>query len=627
MCGIVGFVDQRSAEDKKPILKEMMDKIVHRGPDSSGMHVTDEVGLGFRRLSIIDLSEGSQPIYNEDKTKVITFNGEVYNYKALREDLVAKGHVFTTHTDTEVILHGYEEYGQDIVKKLRGMFAFVIWDEETKELFGARDHFGIKPFYYANMNGTFMYGSEIKSFLPHPSFEKELNKEALKPFMTFQYPAINETFFKGVFKLKEGHRFTYKNGVMNIEQYYDYHAHPENLSLEETVDKIDDVVKSSIKIHEEADVEIGSFLSSGVDSSYVAAVLRPNQTYSIGFDGGEYSEADAAKALADKLELNNKSRVIGSEEAFSAFPRIQYFLDEPDSNFSCVPLYFLSEFASRDMKVVMSGEGADELFAGYQTYGFYSNVKAIRVVAEGMKKLPKNMRYKIAKSIKHKHFHGQLHLYTSLAPAEEFFIGPSRIFEPEEADEILTPEYRKAPTIEDIVGPIYKKVEKEDCELRKMQYLDIHQWMPGDILLKADKMSMANSLELRVPILDRKVAEVSEVVPNKYLINAENTKYAFRQAAARHIPQEWYDRTKLGFPTPIKVWLHEDKFYHVVRDMFNQEFVSQFFDREKITQLLDDFYNDKNNDRKKIWNIYTFLVWYDIYFNHNGEMPELMEFA
>lgn len=626
MCGIVGFVDSMNFKEKESTIQKMMDKIIHRGPDDFGMHITDNVAMGFRRLSFVDLAEGGQPIYNEDNSKVITFNGEIYNYKELKEDLITKGHKFKTKTDTEVILHGYEEYGADITSKLRGMFAFVIWDENTNTLFGARDPFGIKPFYYAQMNGTFMYGSEIKSFLPHPNFKKELNSEAIKPFMTFQYPAINETFFKGVFKLKEGHYFTYQNGVMNIKQYFDFHADPKNMSFEETVNLIDKTVKDSINLHREADVEVGSFLSSGVDSSYVTAVLRPDKSYSIGFDVGEFSEADAAHELADKLELHNKKRALSSEEAFSSFAKIQYYLDEPDSNFSCIPLYFLSEFASRDVKAVMSGEGADELFGGYQTYGFYTTSKPLRVVAEGLKKLPKTFRYSIAKSIKYKHFKGQLHLYTSLAPAEDFFIGHSEIFTPEEADELLTPTYQNGKTPKEIVDPIYANVANEKSEIRKMQYLDIHQWMPGDILLKADKMSMANSLELRVPILDLEVAKVAAKIPNKYMINAENTKVAFRHAAARHIPKEWYNRTKLGFPTPVKVWLREEKFYNVVREMFQRDFVGEFFNQEKIINLLDDFYNNKNEDRKKIWNIYTFLVWYDVYFNHNGEIPENTKF-
>lgn len=620
MCGIVGFVDRSNTTQKEQVIKEMMDTIVHRGPNSSGQFIDEGVALGFRRLSIIDLEGGSQPIYNEDETKIITFNGEIYNYQSIREDLIAKGHVFTTHADTEVLLHGYEEYGIELLQKIRGMFAFVIWDTEKQELFGARDHFGIKPLYYAQMNGTFMYGSEIKSFLKHPNFVKELNKEALKPYMTFQYSALDETFFKNVYRIKEGHYFTYKDGELKIEQYWDVDEKETDLTLEETVDLIDKTVVSSVEAHRIADVEVGSFLSSGVDSSYVTAVLRPEHSYSIGFGDKTYNESVEAKKLAELIDLNNTSRVVTGDEAFDYFPLIQYHLDEPDSNPSCVPLYFLAELASRDVRVALSGEGADELFAGYQAYGMNTNSKMVKVVAEGLKKLPKGMRYKIGRGLKGKTFRGALHLYTSLAPAEDFFIGQAKVFEEEEAVDYLQPTYQTSPSVKEIVQVHYDQVQ-DMSEIKKMQYLDMHQWMPKDILLKADKLSMASSLEVRVPLLDKELMKVSEQVPTKYLINAENTKYAFRQAAARHLPEEWYNREKLGFPVPIKDWLREEKYYKIIRSLFEQEFVKEFFDQEKILKLLDDNFEGKADGRRKIWTIYTFLTWYQVYFINDGEKP------
>ncbi len=620
MCGIVGFVDRSNTTQKEQVIKEMMDTIVHRGPNSSGQFIDEGVALGFRRLSIIDLEGGSQPIYNEDETKIITFNGEIYNYQSIREDLIAKGHIFRTHADTEVLLHGYEEYGVELLQKIRGMFAFVIWDTEKQELFGARDHFGIKPLYYAQMNGTFMYGSEIKSFLKHPNFVKELNKEALKPYMTFQYSALDETFFKNVYRIKEGHYFTYKDGELKIEQYWDVDEKETDLTLDETVDLIDKTVVSSVEAHRIADVEVGSFLSSGVDSSYVTAVLRPEHSYSIGFGDKTYNESVEAKKLAELINLNNTSRVVTGDEAFDYFPLIQYHLDEPDSNPSCVPLYFLAELASRDVRVALSGEGADELFAGYQAYGMNTNSKMVKVVAEGLKKLPKGMRYKIGRGLKGKTFRGALHLYTSLAPAEDFFIGQAKVFEEEEAVEYLQPTYQSSPSVKDIVQVHYDQVQ-DMSEIKKMQYLDMHQWMPKDILLKADKLSMASSLEVRVPLLDKELMKVSEQVPTKYLINAENTKYAFRQAAARHLPEEWYNREKLGFPVPIKDWLREEKYYKIIRNLFEQEFVKEFFDQEKILKLLDDNFEGKADGRRKIWTIYTFLTWYQVYFINDGEKP------
>ena len=631
MCGIAGFVNDMPIDVKCPVLQRMTDMIAHRGPDSEGHYIDEHAALGHRRLSIIDLGGGQQPIYNEDGSKVITFNGEIYNYQTLREELIAAGHTFTTKSDTEVLLHGYEQWGVDLLQRVRGMFTFVIWDKNKQELFGARDHFGIKPFYYAKMNGTFMYASEIKSLLRHPDFVKELNAEALKPYMTFQYPAIGETFFKGVYKLPEGHYFTYRDGKMDIHRYYDEDFREGKQKLGELVNSIDQTVCDSVKAHQIADVEVGSFLSSGVDSSYVAAVARPQHTYSIGFGKGTYNESQQAGELAELLKLNNTAESLTDEEAFAAFPRIQWHLDEPDSNPSCVPLYFLSALAAKDVKVVLSGEGADELFAGYIDYGVHTKFKPIKVVTRWLTHLPAGARKAIArfcKGKKGKTFPGAWHLYANLAPAEESFIGQARVFEESQSEQLLKPEYRKAPSVQSIVDKTYARVEgKGLSELKKKQYLDMHQWMPGDILLKADKMTMAHSLELRVPLLDKELMGVAEQVPTKYLITDENTKYAFRQAAGRHLPKEWYDREKLGFPVPIKKWLREEKFYKYVRSVFERDYVSQFFDQDALLKMIDDNYAGKTDDRRKIWAVYSFLTWYDVYFVHDGEKPDVIAIA
>ena len=476
MCGIVGFVNDK--DNKKTIINTMMDRIVHRGPNSSGEYIDKHVALGFRRLSIIDLEGGTQPIYNEDRTKIIIFNGEIYNYQPLREELIAAGHVFQTHADTEVLLHGYEEWGTELLQKIRGMFAFAIWDNEKNELFGARDHFGIKPYYYAEMNGTFMFGSEIKSFLPHPDFNKELNKEALKPYMTFQYSPLNgETFFKDVYRLPEGHYYTYKDGKLDIQQYWDADFETkETHSRQEWIEKIDETVQASIEAHTVSDVEVGSFLSSGVDSSYVTSVLKPDHSFSIGFDDKTYNEAIEARKLTELLDLDNTAAVIDGDMSFKAFPLIQYHLDEPDSNPSCVPLYFLANLASQSVRVVQSGEGADELFAGYQTYGFHTNSKFIRVIAQGLKKLPKGTRYNLGRKIgKMKNFHGRIHLYESLAPAKEYFIGHARVFEESEASEVLTPKYQTAPSVDEIMTVHYEKTEgiKDEVNMRGFERADV----------------------------------------------------------------------------------------------------------------------------------------------------------
>lgn len=615
MCGIVGFVNTK--DNKEEIVTNMMDRIVHRGPNSSGHYIDKGVALGFRRLSIIDLEGGSQPIYNEDRSKVIIFNGEIYNFQPLREQLIQAGHIFTTHADTEVLLHGYEEWGTELLQKVRGMFAFAIWDIEKQELFGARDHFGIKPYYFAEMNDTFMFGSEIKSFLPHPDFDKQLNKEALKPYMTFQYSPLNgETFFKGVYRLPEGHYYTYKDGQLDIQQYWDADFTKKgDFSRDEWVNKIDETVQSSIAAHKIADVEVGAFLSSGVDSSYVASVLRPDRSFSIGFDDKTYNEAIEARKLTNILGLNNTAAVIYGDMSFKAFPLIQYHLDEPDSNPSCVPLYFLANMAAQQVRVVQSGEGADELFAGYQTYGFHTHSKPLRVFAQGLKKLPKGMRYSIGRKFGNmKNFHGRIHLYEATAPAREFFIGHAHVFDEDEAASYLTADFQQAPSVKEIMDPHFDNAERIDSEVNKMQYVDVHQWMPKDILLKADKLSMASSLELRVPLLDIEVMKLAQTIPTKFLMNQNNTKDAFREASNRHLPEEWANREKLGFPVPIKAWLKEDHGYNEVKQLFTADFAAEFFDQEKIMKLLNDHHEGKAEVQRKIWTIFTFLTWYKVFF-------------
>ena len=368
MCGITGFIDKR-IKNKDMVIKDMADLIKHRGPDSDGYYVDDDVAMGFRRLSIIDLEGGSQPIFNEDKTKVITFNGEIYNYQYLKEDLIVKGHVFNTSTDTEVILHGYEEYGEEILLMLRGMFSFVIYDINKKELFGARDFYGIKPMYYYLKGKCFMYSSEIKSFLGNPNFEKELNRDMLEKYLTFQYSVGSDSFFKNVYKLLPGHYFKYKDGKMFIKKYYEIElSSDKSKSLEDYVKGIDELIRDSVKAHKISDVEVGSFLSSGVDSSLIATLADVDKTFTVGYDNKKYSEIDYAKELSDILKVENINKKISKNEYFDKFADIEYFMDEPLADPSAIALYFVANIASKHVKVALSGEGADEIFGGYNIY-------------------------------------------------------------------------------------------------------------------------------------------------------------------------------------------------------------------------------------------------------------------
>ncbi|PYF01858.1 asparagine synthase (glutamine-hydrolyzing) [Ureibacillus chungkukjangi] len=605
MCGFTGFIGE--VNNPEEVLGEMMNQIIHRGPDSRGTFVEGVAALGFRRLSIIDLEHGNQPLYNEDNSLVLIFNGEIYNFEEIRDDLIAKGHIFTTQTDSEVLIHGYEEYGEQLVQKLRGMFAFVIWDKNKKKLFAARDQFGIKPFYFAYMNRTLMFGSEIKSFLPHPNFIKRLNQQALKPYLTFQFPVLNETFFKGVYKLPSAHYMTFENGEIKTTRYWEPTFEPVERSIGEIVEEIDEVVYESIKSHQISDVKVGSFLSSGVDSSYVASVLRPDKTFTVGFSDQNFSEIDNAVDLSKELGIENINKVLDPDLCFEQLDEIQYMMDEPHSNPSIVPLYFLAELARKHVTVVLSGEGADELFGGYAEYDETTNMRKY-------KKFPSFIRRPLGELAKQlPEIRGKNFLMKGGLPIEDTFIGQATIFEEKEAIKILNEEFKKAPSVKSIVKPIYDKVKNQD-DVTKKQILDLNLWLVDDILLKADKMSMAHSIELRVPFLDKEVMRVASTIPTRYRVNEKNTKYSLRLAANKTLPEAWAKRKKLGFPVPIRLWLQEEKYYKEIKKTFESKTASHFFNQYEILKLLNDHYEGRAKNQRKIWTIYMFLIWYSRYF-------------
>lgn len=610
MCGFVGFTNK--INDASIVLGKMMDRIKHRGPDSDGKYVDEQIAMGFRRLSIIDLSDqGSQPIFNEDKSLVLTFNGEIYNYKDLREELVASGHKFYTQTDSEVLIHGYEQWGENMLDKLRGMFAFVIFNKNTNEVFGARDFFGIKPLYYAKMGETLMWGSEIKSFLDHPHLKKELNTDVLETYLTFQYSPTTETFFKNVYKLPAAHCFTYKNGEMNVRRYWEVKFHADNgPSLEDWVNRISDTFKNSVEVHKFADVEVGSFLSSGVDSSYVAAVANVDKTFTVGFGEDEkYNEIGYAKEFSKYINKENFSKVISPEEYWNSLSKIQYHMDEPLADPAAVALFFVCQIASEKVKAVLSGEGADEIFGGYNIYHNPADMASYF-------KIPRPIRKAVgAVAEKLPHKHGINYLIRGSKDLDERFIGNAYIFSEKERKDILSIK-TNAPDAMAITKPFYDKVRDQD-QVTQMQYIDLHLWMTGDILLKADKMSMAHSLELRVPFLDRKVMELAEQIPVKDRVTETETKYAMRLAALQACPPQTAKKKKLGFPVPIRVWLKEDKYYNIVKDKFTSPQSAQFFHTDKLVQLLDDHRAGKYDYSRKIWTVFSFLVWYDVYFSDN----------
>ncbi|UOE94049.1 asparagine synthase (glutamine-hydrolyzing) [Alkalihalobacillus sp. LMS39] len=611
MCGFVGFAHS-TVENKTETIEKMMNAIIHRGPDSGGVYSDQDVTFGFRRLMIIDLSEeASQPMFNEDKRYVLVFNGEIYNYQELREDLIEKGHSFQSHSDSEVIIHGYEEYGVDLLQKVRGMFAFAIWDTKEETLFMARDFVGIKPLYYTQntTDGSLLFGSEIKSFLHQPAFKKELNKNALKPYLTFQYSVLDETFFKGVFKLKPGHYMIYKKGSMEIKPYWDISFDEKENSLDHYIKEIKATLKESVEYHKISDVKVGSFLSGGVDSSYITALLMPNKTFSVGFKDHEgiFNETNLAERLSDILEIENNKKMVDADEFFEKVPTIQYHMDEPQSNLSSVPLYFLSELARKHVTVVLSGEGADEIFGGYV---WYQNSPKM----EKYKKIPFGIRRSLS-SISKKLPENRItsFLVKGGLKVEEQFIGQAKVFEEQDALAVLKEDYQNAPSIESITKEYYDKVKDKD-DLTKMQYIDMKLWLPGDILLKADKMSMAHSIELRVPFLDKQVMEMASHIPAPLRVNETNTKFALREASNEVLPEEWANREKVGFPVPFRYWIREEKYYNLVKEVFQSEEAHEFFNVEELMRYLNEHFEEKHNYARYIWTVYVFLVWYKKFF-------------
>ncbi|WEK54332.1 MAG: asparagine synthase (glutamine-hydrolyzing) [Candidatus Cohnella colombiensis] len=614
MCGFAGFANSSVTQDETAVIHKMMNTIRHRGPDSEGIYSDRAVTLGFRRLMIIDLSDdASQPMYNEDKSCVLVFNGEIYNYRELRIDLLEKGHVFVSHSDSEVIVHAYEEYGVDVLQKLRGMFAFAIWDRNTESLFIARDPFGIKPLYYTQntKDQAFLFASEMKAFLPYPGFLKELNHDALKPFLTFQYSALDETFFKGVYKLQPGHYMVLQGGTLEVKRYSEpqFQQQADLSNLAKAVSAIQETVRESVNYHKISDVKVGSFLSGGIDSSYITALLRPDHTFTVGFQDyeGMFNETNLAQELSELLHIKNHRKLITADEFFERIPEIQYHMDEPHANLSSVPLYFLAELAGKHVTVVLSGEGADELFGGYVWYQKSAALKRYE-------KLPLQLRRGVRRLSK---WLPANRITTFLVNAgqtvEERFIGQAKVFEEHEAVQLLQLAYHSGPSIQDITGRIYNKVQHYD-DVSKMQYLDLHLWLPGDILLKADKMSMAHSLELRVPFLDKEVMKVASGLPPDLRVNAKDTKFALRLASKEAIPEQWANREKVGFPVPIRHWLKEEKVYERVKVIFEADWVEQFFNQKLLVRLLESHYTGQHNNARQIWTVYAFLIWYDQYF-------------
>ena len=601
MCGINVIVSD--IKNKKKIIKNMNDKIIHRGPDAEGYYVDDVVALGQRRLSIIDLEGGVQPMYNEDKSIVIVFNGEIYNYLELKEELT--NHVFTTNSDTEVLIHGYEEWGIELLNKLRGMFSFCLYDIKKQEMLVVRDHFGIKPLYYYVGDEELLFGSEIKSFLEYPNFVKELNKEMIGAYLTFSFTPGEKTFFKNVYKLIPGSymKIDVNTRKFSINKYFSFLFSETDKSYKEIVDEISKTMEESVKHHLISDVEVGSFLSSGIDSSYLVSLAKPDKTYTVGYDINKYSEIDLARDLTDRLGITNISSKISKEEYMNAIEDVFYHMDEPTTDACSIAVYFLAKLASRDVKVVLSGEGADEFFGGYNSYDDHPYTKLPlfirKMVACICKVLPRNRytRYLIRRGLS----------------LEEGYVSINRNFYDDELGDIL--KYKDYLSNKEIVSDVYSEY-KNESDLNKKLAVDIRYWLPDNILNIVDKMTMAHSIESRVPFTDIEVFKLSSTLTPKYKVREGVTKVSLREAAKRVIPNESYKKKKLGFPVPIRDWIKEDDFYNEIKSTFEMDIAFELFDRDNIMKLLDDHKNGVRDNYRKVWAIYSFLKWYKVYFEN-----------
>ena len=606
MCGIVGFVGAR--DNAQEILQAMMDRIAHRGPDGQGQFLEGPVALGQRRLSIIDLEGGRQPMYNEDESLVVVFNGEIYNFQELTAQLQAAGHTFATRSDTEVLLHGYEQWGREMLSRLRGMFTFAIWDRREKTLFCARDHFGIKPlYYYRSEAGELLFGSEIKSFLDHPGFRKELNEDQLSLYLSYQYSPGEDTFFRGVKKLLPAHWMEWKDGRLTVQRYWKPAFTPdEGPSLADWERAISDAMKESVAAHKIADVEVGSFLSSGVDSSYMAALAGVDKTFTVGFANKQYDETDYAREFSAHIGVKNHAYRITPEEYWANLGRIQYHMDEPLADAASVALYFVNREAAKQVKVCLSGEGADEFFGGYNIYkepftvSWYDRLplwlrRGVGALAALLPPVP-----------------GVNFLVRRGRPLEERYIGNTNLMGERQKRRLLK-NYtgRILPT--DLSRPYFEDTRGQD-PVTRMETCDLNLWMVGDILLKADKMSMANSLELRVPFLDRKVFELACRIPTRCKVNASQTKIAMRGAAEMTIPAKTADKKKLGFPVPVRAWLREEKYAAVLRQAFHTPAAERFFHTRELDKMLDQHLQGKRDNWRQLWCVFIFLVWYDEFF-------------
>lgn len=612
MCGFVGAIGKNDGIEliNKDVLEKSTNAIYHRGPDSDGYLNDGKVALGFRRLSFFDLENGSQPLSYDNERYWIVFNGEIYNHKELREGLEKKGYTFATKTDTEVILALYKFKREKLLEDLRGMFSFIIYDTIDKNIFVARDFFGIKPLYYYNTNERIYFASEKKSILLMIEEKKDINLEALQHYLTFQFVPDNMTLSEDIFELPPGHFAKFKIGEeFKIERYWEAKFEKKSITRVNAKNLILDTMRDSVKVHMRSDVPVGCFLSGGVDSTMVAALSKefnPNiKTFTVGFEREGFSEIDFAKESAESIGVENISYTITPEEFMEAIPKIVWHLDDPVADPALVPLYFLAREARKSVKAVLSGEGADELFGGYTIYNEPNSLEMFKKIPRPVLSSMLGISKILPKGMKGKSF-----IQRGATPLEERFCGNAKIFLEDEKQMFLKT-YSENIKYTDITKPIYDRYSSYD-DITKMMEIDINTWLRGDILVKADRMTMANSLELRVPFLDKKVFEVASQLGSELRIGENTTKIALREAAKEVVKTGASTRRKLGFPVPIRHWM-KNEIHHWVVKTINESCIDEYVDKAYVLRLLEAHCRDEEDNSRKIWTVLIFSIWHQVY--------------
>ncbi len=622
MCGIAGFISN-GVEDRPgraAVLDSMCRVITHRGPDEQGAAVVGRAALGMRRLSIIDLATGQQPIYNTDRTKLIVFNGEIYNYRELKKDLESRGYKFKTNSDTETIIHAYDEWGVECLKQLRGMFAFAIWDEREQTLFAARDRVGKKPLFYSVANGELVFGSEMKSLLEHGRIAREIDAGALDAYLTFGYVPEELCIFKGVNKLAPGHFLIYKNGEVRTERYWDFDFGGE--PLHETEDEIAgdllDQLREAVEIRLISEVPLGAFLSGGVDSSAVVGLMsrimdKPVKTFSIGFNEDSFDELKYARLAAKHFKTDHHEFIL-TPDFVDIVDDLVWHFDEPFADSSALPTYMVSKLAREHVTVVLSGDGGDELFAGYTRY-------VIDRGRSGLDRLPKAIRKNLVRPISEALPHGargKNYLFNISLDAAGRYIDSISHFNGPRKERLYSKGARSKMNGSFARGErLYREISSNldsDDAVENLLYLDSKTYLPGDILTKVDRMSMASSLEARSPLLDHKLIEYATRIPSRLKLNGRETKYIFKKAISGFVPGEILNREKQGFGVPIGEWINQQMKERILGDLSDRRSIERgYFDPKYVELLINEHSRGRRDHSHALWTLWMFELWHRRY--------------